>query len=215
MQDLPVGLAAIPVVGGSLVEALSLVLSPALARRKDDWLKEMAEIVESIQAQISDSHPERLFANEAFITATMQATRIALGTHQSEKRRMLRNALIKIGTGQAPNDDRTAIYLRWIEEFTPSHVRALSFFWKGANQLIASGVNIQGVRSFQARIVYIYPEFQRDTGFLNQIVTELRSRGLTTLTDISHGFPQQVITNQGIDFLNFVLDPETPPHTVA
>ena len=92
-------LAAIPFVGG---EVLSLVLarSPKLvqARRRDSWLKELADGLEETERKIDGFTIENLTQDEAFVSAVIEATRSAISTHKDEKRDALRssNALLNI-----------------------------------------------------------------------------------------------------------------------
>src|SRR5579859_716258 len=61
------GIGAIPVIGGSINEILSLVLAPAVARRRDEWFKELADAVEQMEKTVEGFTPENLANNEAFI----------------------------------------------------------------------------------------------------------------------------------------------------
>lgn len=99
------GLAAIPAIGGALSELIDLVISPSLARRRDDWLRELANALEALEARVEGFRLENLAGNEAFVSATIQATRIAVGTHQREKREMLRNTLLQVASGRGPAED--------------------------------------------------------------------------------------------------------------
>ena len=106
------------------VASTSLGLS--FERRRDEWFKELADAVDVSENKCGKS-AEEIFANESFVTATFQATRIAISTHQHEKRVLLRNALLNIASGKGPGEDMQHIYLRLVDEFTPSHVRILDF----------------------------------------------------------------------------------------
>lgn len=76
------GLAAIPIVGGSINEMLSLILAPSVERRRGEWLKDLANVVEELEKQVVGFDPKNLSGNEAFVSASIQATRVALSTHQ-------------------------------------------------------------------------------------------------------------------------------------
>jgi hypothetical protein len=89
-------LSGIPVAGGILAEFFSLVLTP----------------------QLGD--------NPAFITTVMHATQVALRTHQQEKLDALRNAVMNAATGNTPEEDLQSLFLTFIEEFTPTHLRILN-----------------------------------------------------------------------------------------
>jgi len=105
------GIAAIPVIGGTIDEILSLVLAPAVARRRDEWLKELADALDQVEKKVEGFKVEELAKNEAFVSATIQATVIAVGTHQREKREYLRNALLNIAKGITSDDIKQQFFL--------------------------------------------------------------------------------------------------------
>ena len=94
-------ISAIPCVGGPITEILSLVMVPAISRRRDEWFRELADTLGEIASKTATFRIEDLVSNEQFISATIEASRIAISTHQSEKRRLLRNVLVRIGTTTA------------------------------------------------------------------------------------------------------------------
>jgi hypothetical protein len=201
------GLAIIPGLGGAITEVLSLVLAPAVERRRHEWFKELAEVVDRLEAKIEGFKVEDLAKNEAFASATIQASLIAFRTHQQEKRKMLRNALVNIGLGKCPDEDIQHIYLRLIDEFTPSHVKILHFLWEGVSQVAAANETLlrQG-KTYREVLDQLEPEFRGKGDLVQQVLTDLNRRGLSTLQAANLVFPQQVITNQGIAFLQFVLE---------
>ena len=73
-------LAAIPFVGGPITEILSLVLAPAVTRRRDTWFKELADGLEEAERKIEGFSVENLVQNELFVSAVIQATRAAIST---------------------------------------------------------------------------------------------------------------------------------------
>ena len=201
-------LAAIPVFGGPINEVVSLVLTPAVQRRRDEWFKEMAEDVHWLKAKVEGFNAENLVENEAFVSATIQATLIAIGTHQQEKRAMLRNALVNIAVGKGPDEDMQHIYLQLIDEFTPSHVKILHFLWTASSRVAATyNGMLPRFQTYREVLDLLEPEFRGKTDLLQQILTDLNRRGLSTLQGVNLAFPQQVMTNQGIAFLQFVLAP--------
>ena len=202
-------LAAIPFVGGTITEVVSLVLTPAVQRRRDEWLKELADDLDRLKAKVEGFKVENLVENEAFVSATIQATRIAIGTHQQEKRTMLRNALVNIAAGRGPDEDMQHIYLGLIDEFTPSHVKILHFLWTVSSRVAATNNGmLPRFATYQEVLDQLEPEFSGKADLVQQVLTDLNRRGLSTLQGANLAFPQQVMTNQGIAFLQFVLAPE-------
>ncbi len=199
----------IPVVGTIITIVASQFLGPSLAKRQIEWWKEMADAFEAEERKNEAFRTEHAFESESFITAVVQASRIAVSTHQHEKRILLRNALMNIATGRAPGEDMQHIYLRLIDEFTPSHVAILGFLWRAAPRLAkAHGGTLPANLSFQQVLDELEPQYQREHQLVEQILQDLLSRGLATLAKMNASYPQQVMTNSGIAFLRFVMTPE-------
>jgi hypothetical protein len=174
-----VALAAVPVLGGSLTEILSMVLTPALTRRRDDWFKELAEAFESVETKVNGFTTGDLQGNELFVSAAIQATRAAISTHQEEKRAALRNALVNIALGRAPQEDQVQMFLRYVEELTTWHLRVLRFFQSPANHLAAKGLRSEYMMGGGAQVLEdMYPELRGNREFYDQIATDLHSRGM-------------------------------------
>src|ERR1700685_4332300 len=66
------GMAAIPVIGGPINQVLSLVLTPAVGRRRDEWLKELADALDEMEKEVAGFRIEKLADDEAFVSATIQ-----------------------------------------------------------------------------------------------------------------------------------------------
>jgi hypothetical protein len=202
-------LASIPVFGGPITEVLSLVLAPAVARRRDEWFKELAEALDHVEANVEGFKVEDLAQNEAFISATIQATRIAVGTHQKEKREYLRNTILHVAEGDAPDEEQQQIFLRYLEDFTATHVKLLDFFAHASQILEEKGVRIEGNMTTYRRAVEqcLYPRWRHE--FLRQVIVDLRIRGLSAVQDLDDNFfpNSPAVTGYGRAFLNFVLAP--------
>jgi hypothetical protein len=73
------------VPGGSIFNfAFSHFLPPLLERRRDNFLKDLADAIERLE-QRKLLNPEELVRNDLFVTAVVQATRTAINNHQREK----------------------------------------------------------------------------------------------------------------------------------
>lgn len=196
-------LSAVPVLGGPIAELISLVLSPVVQRRRDGWFKELADAVDGMEKKIEGFNIESLAQNEAFVSATIQATRIAVATHNREKREMLRNVLMKIALGQGPEEDLQQVFLSAIEAFTSSHIRVLDFFWN-ANRVL--GVP---VRNYGQAIQHALPDLAGHLDFVQHIMSDLKNKGFSNFGSPDTAYPQfPAITNLGISFLQFVSDSE-------
>lgn len=206
----------IPGAGGPVDELLALVLAPSVSRRRDDWFKELADVVEEIREKVDGFNLEDLAENEAFVSATIQATRIATGTHKEEKRKILRNALLNVALGNAPDEDTQQIFLNIVDAFTAAHARLLDVLWRGASRMTATLWDQNRIpmnaRNYGSAIEVLVPELKGQGALAEYILTDLRNRGFTQLNSLTANFPQGgTITNMGIQFLRFVLHPDERP----
>jgi hypothetical protein len=208
------GIAAIPVIGGPINQVLSLVLTPAVGRRRDEWLKELAHALDQMEKKVAGFRIEKLADNEAFVSATIQATLIAIGTHQREKREYLRNALLNVAKGITSDETKQQVFLNAIEAFTPTHIKALNVIWRGGGLNIGWDKNSIPMtqRTYGAAIEILAPEVKGQTSLIGAVLADLRNRGFSNLGGPDLAFPQGgIVTNLGIEFLNFVLSPEDLP----
>lgn len=201
--------------GGSFpAYMLSLFFNP-FEQRRDEWFKELADGLEDLETTVEGFRLENAVKNPAFISAVNQATRAAIGTHQLEKRRYLRNALLNIAKGTTSDEIKQQIFLNAIEAFTPAHVKALNLIWRGAGMKLHWDENSIpiGQRNYGAALGILAPEVKGQPSLMTAIFADLRNRGFSSLGTAETSFPQGGInTNLGIEFLNFVLSPEDLPH---
>ena len=114
--------------------------APAYQRRRDDWFREVAD---AIDKQFPDGQFDWAAASqdEGFVSAVFSATQAAIRDSSEEKRRYLRNALLRVAAGKGPPADQQATFFRISEDLSASHVRLLDFFWR-ATQLLNEKVNL-------------------------------------------------------------------------
>ncbi len=194
-------LSAIPMVGGSATELLSLVLAPPVARRRDEWLKELADALEQLERRVDGFSVEALQNNEGFVSITLQAAQAAMRTHQEEKRDALRNAALNSALSQDADEDEQLMFVGLADVFTVLHLELLKLF--------ADRVN--------------YPELQRQQlrdrrELTDPIVLDLNSRGLlkdprasvarTRGSDESLTIQSWTLTRLGTKFLTFISLPK-------
>src|SRR5438477_11690616 len=81
---------AVPAAGGPLQVAFENIFASPIEKRKQAWLEQLAEVVTEVQERVKDLTPEKLAANEAFVTIAMQASQVAIRNHQQTKLDALR-----------------------------------------------------------------------------------------------------------------------------
>ena len=183
------------VPGGSIVTfVLSEFLPPALERRRDKFLKDLAEAVERLE-QKGLLTSQELVSNEPFVTAIVQATRAAIGNHRTEKLEALRSAVLNTGLGRLKDEDEQQLFLQYIDDLTPSHLAVLKECQNGTQQSAE--------------------DFQQKGAFYAQIIEDLSARGLLSTADGAmhtvvigvDGKLGERATDRGNSFLEFIADP--------
>jgi hypothetical protein len=205
-----IALSAIPVLGSQVSELFSMVVTPSLERRRDDWFREVAGVVEQLRA--NGLKIEDLVGNELFVSAVTQTARIAIGTHQQEKRDMLRNALLTIAVGKGPQEDLQEVFLGAIDALSPLHMKVLRFLWTGLRELTEAGIldplRQYSLGNYGVAIGELYPEMKGQENLLLYLMTDLKNRGFSIVARPADAFPQcPGVTNMGVEFLRFVLEP--------
>jgi len=203
-------LASIPVLGGPIVELLPLIVTPAIARRRDEWVKELADSLEKLESKVEGFKVKNLVNDDAFVSAVIQTTRSAMATHQLEKRAMLRNTLLNTALGKGPNEELRDVFLATIDGFSPYHLKVLKFIWTGVADLNEAGkwntLHPYRLTNYVTAIGELHPDLKAQESLLLYIMTDLKSKGFTTVSRPHDSFPQSPgITNMGIEFLQFVL----------
>lgn len=122
------GISAIPIIGGPAAELLGALMVPPLAKRRDEWLKSIAEGLKELERKVDGFTIESLVGNDIFVSAVMHASLVALRNHQQEKIEVLRNAVLNVACGRAPHEDLQLMFLHMIDSFTPWHIRLLAYF---------------------------------------------------------------------------------------
>jgi hypothetical protein len=154
------GLDLVPFVGGTAAELFGLVIAPHLEKRRNQWLEELASRLKQLEEKDRTFKIEDLGKNEVFVSAVLQASQIALRTHESEKLDALRNALLHIAITKPLKEDFQIFYLSLVDAFTVTHIEILRVFNK-------SGEHAQRRAELSARRIITDP-----------FVMDLNNRGL-------------------------------------
>jgi hypothetical protein len=199
-------------------ELFSLVFASPIEKRRDEVLEDVVWVIRETAARVDGLQPEKLAQNEAFISATMQAARIAMSTHKQEKREALRNALLNIALHHSSDEDQQQTFLRYIDELTIWGLRILALFQDPTRVLATKGIQVNsymGSVGGAAQILEgMYPELNGHREVYDQIITDLHARGLL---NASSSFLHAMMTGNGMvakrttpladTFLAFIEDP--------
>ena len=203
------GLGAIPVVGTAAIELFNAVIAPPLANRRDKWMEAVAFGLEDLARKIDGFSIDALKDNDAFISAVMHASQVAIRSHQAEKHQALRNAVLNVASGNAPDEDRQWMFLHFVDTLTPWHLRVLKFFEDPASCADVSNIGMGGLSNVIERA---FPDLRGQREFYDVVFEDLITRGLISkvglhVTMSGHGLTQKRTTKMGDEFLAFISSP--------
>ena len=145
------------------------------------------EKVVQLEKKIEGFTIESLSENDKFLTCTLEATQIALRTHQKMKLECLRNAVINTAIIGAIDDDKINMYLHLVEVFGENHLKLLLFLRNPKqffqNNGITSPCFLSG--SPLTLIEIAYPDLKGEKEYLNKIVMDLYQNGLISIQSLS------------------------------
>lgn len=197
------GLSAIPVVGGPAVELFQYVVQPPLERRREAWMAEVGEKLRELEIQ--GMKLEDLQTNERFVSAVMYASQVALRTHQRAKLDALRNAIIHVAKGQAPDEAIQHLFFNFVDSLTELHLQILRVFQLPAPPPSMSMGGLANVLEFNI------PELRSRRDIYDQFWRDLYSRGLVNteglhVTMSGSGLAQKRTSGLGDAFLQFIAE---------
>lgn len=82
-----------------------MIAAPLLGQRRDAWFEELRAQMNELSRKVDGLTIQALAHNEQFVSATLQAIPAVLRTNQQEKREALRNAVLNVAAGNAPEQD--------------------------------------------------------------------------------------------------------------
>ena len=193
-----------PVFGGSAAELFQLVIQPPLERRRVAWMVAVGEKLRELEARGEELG--ELSENEEFVSAVMQASYIALRTHQQEKLEALRNAVLNTAVGQAPDEALQHMFFHWVDSFSALHLRILKVF------LAPSPEPGHMTGSLRAVLEASVPELRNQRHIYDQIWKELYASGLVNTEGLhammtETGLRERRTSKLGDAFLQFISDP--------
>ncbi len=174
------GLSAIPIIGGSAAELFGSLIVPPLEKRRDEWIKSIADGLTDLEEKVEGFEIGKLKDNPIFVTTVLQATQVALRSHQEEKLKALRNAILNTAAGNAPSDDLQLMFLNFIDAFTPWHLRILTFFQDPKGYSLSRNIKTQDYRAGDTATLLVrnFPELDLRRSFLEQVIKDLDMRGV-------------------------------------
>lgn len=208
-------LGAIPFVGSLLATTLSAYFSATQENRTREWMEEMAEVVRELLDRVDDLETQDLAQDPAFFDAAVAAARTATASSAEEKHQALQNALFNVGMGDGLGADKRAIFLRYIDELTPSHIQFLRLLdnptgWFEAHGLAWPDNILSGGLLNVVEIAF--PAWASDEPFLETLGADLSARGLIDSPGLksmmsAEGMKARRTKQKGRQFMAFVSGP--------
>lgn len=195
------GLSAIPFAGGAAVELFQAVVQPPIEKRRQKWMSEVGDRLLELEAK--GLKLEDLQNNEQFISAVMHASQAVIRTHQDAKLKALRNAVINIAIGQAPDETHQHLLLNFVDSFTEQHLRILKLF---QNPKPPPNISMGGLSTV---LEHNIPELQQYRELYIQLWKDLYSKGLVNteglnVTMSGNGLEAKRTTELGDSLLRFI-----------
>lgn len=187
-------LSLIPWVGGSAAEIFAAIVTPPLQRRRDQWIEDIARGLGELRAKQPELAWDELLKGEPFITATLHASQTALKSHQKEKLEALKNSILNVALGISLDEDVQMVFLRYIDELTPWHLRILAYYRDPAGWLTDHKIEMPKLISggLTEGVFRAFPELKKEGELYRQIVADLHARGLL------EGFSDGIMSLRGI-----------------
>ncbi len=213
------GLGAIPFAGTAANELLNAIVASPIEKRRVKWMEDVGKALKELEESMGIVL-ESLQKNDIFIDVALEASQIAIKTSNQEKHDALKNAILNSALSAPPEEDLQMIYLRYVEELTPSHLNLLALLtdteeW-GKRKGIEYPKSVFIDRSYHSLIKYALPNLGKKSELYELMISELRTRGLLRNSPYSKPMkknPDKNIllysTDIGVDFLKYITTPLT------
>lgn len=207
-------IASIPILGNYLSETFDLLVSQPAEKRKENILVMLDERLSVLERAPVDINS--LAENELFLSSVLQATQIAMRTHQKEKLVALLNLITNVATNNSLNDSKVQMFLSFIDGFNEWHLRLLSFFDDPKSSLESKNLSSDFYMGGAGTALYsYYPELKNQEEFTKQIMNDLHQKGLLNsdggvlnVTMTGTGIVASRTSRSGKEFLCFISEPD-------
>ena len=188
------------------------IIRPQLTRRGYEFLQGLLDRLLGIEGAYPAFDLEATLANPDFAAFVTDATHVAARTRNAEKMEALRNAVLNVAVGTTIDEDLQEIFLRAVENLTPSHLRMLRFAQDPAGAATALGVETTpSPPLYEQALSIVFPEFRQRPDVYRQLYEDLVTRGFILSSSnlgVSQGRSIKRTTELGEQFLAFIADPQ-------
>ena len=204
-------LGAVPGAGAA-TPFLALVCSTPAQRRRDDYLQDMSDRLRALEDAGLLTRDD--LDSEDFITAVLRTVPAAMSTAAAEKRTALRNASLNTALGRQPSEDLFEMFLRYVEELTPLHIKLLVLFDDPDGRCREAGLDFSGLLAGSPwQIVCgFYPALTDEENVCSHAWSELNVRGLVNTDSLrstmsGSGLMARRTSDLGQRFVQFIREP--------
>ena len=202
----------VPIPGSAALAGLfDLIVRSPIEKRKTEWMESVAVALNDLFRRVESITPDSLSDDEGFISTIVEATQEALRTHQVEKRVALKNAVVNSAVPSRPDDDRRSVFVRFVGELTPLHLKVLALLADPPAFFSDSKKLPKQYGSREQMVNDALGESVVSREWLTLIANDLYSRGLTKGASFmgmisSGGAMAPFVSGIGNDFLMFITD---------
>ena len=143
-------------------------LAPAVERRKEEWLKELADALDELEGKFEDFKIEDLAAQRAVWFGGHRNIPIGHQHAQTREAEGPANALLNIALHRLADEDLQETFLRYIDDLTVWHLRFLWVFQDPPRALATKSnrANAYGLSGSDQILETVYPELSGRRGYL-------------------------------------------------
>ncbi|BCA27380.1 hypothetical protein [Metapseudomonas otitidis] len=205
---------ALPILGGAGVEIFNSVIDTPMNERKVQWMNQVGNALNDL-IEKGVLTEQGLQHNQTFITTVAQASMLAIRSHQQEKLQALRNTVLNVAVGHAPEEDLRQLFLNFIDVCTVTHIRLLSLMngpeeWGHKHGVeFPSGWSMGGITQ---AIEHAFPDLQGKEQIYKVIWGDLYQRGFINTECLGTTMSRQGIlarrtTELGSQLIDFLSEP--------
>jgi hypothetical protein len=213
---LKTAISSVPIVGGFASELFGLYIASPSEKRKENILIMIDDRLRELEKKVTNFHSIMMERNDNFVSITLQATQIAIRTHQQDKISVLINAITNSVIDTSVDESVQQMFLSFIDSFNEWHLRLILFLDNPKSCCESKGIKTDIMMGSLSDILYhYYPELASKKDFTKQLITDLSYRGLLN-SDSSilnamitgSGITASRTSDLGKQFISFIRSPE-------
>ncbi len=198
-----------------VAEFFQLIVVPPLTKRRDEWILSIAEELKKLENKVDGLKIENLAENNTFISSFMYAYQVAIRNHQEEKLEALKNAVLNSASPSTLEEDLQHMFLNFIDEFTPRHLRILKFLDNPGKWVELNKIGLPDwFKASPMQVFYkAFPDMENQRLLVEQMLDTLELKGLHEdkgLHDQMQKYAYLRVTHTtdlGTQFLQFITNP--------